>query len=301
MSAASPTQGPSQVVRQTESWTIGRVVAWAAEDLRARGSTSPRLDAELLLGHVLGCDRVELIVDAERPLSPDELSTYRQLHRRRRQGEPVAYLRGQREFYGRSFRVDRRVLVPRPETELLVEIALRRTWPRRLSARVLDLCTGSGNVAITLAKERPTTCVIASDISVDALTVARDNALRLGAQIGLCQSDVYTALYAHRGQVNLITANPPYIADDDMGTLPRDVRDFEPRIALAAGPDGLDIVGRVVREAPIMLAAGGIVAIEVAAGQAPAARQLFEESGLVDIETARDYGGHERVVSGRRS
>ncbi|MBW2525314.1 MAG: peptide chain release factor N(5)-glutamine methyltransferase [Deltaproteobacteria bacterium] len=279
-------------------WTIERVLRWATDDLRKRGSSSPRLDAELLLGHVLGSTRVEMVIDAQRPLSPDELGGYRKLHQRRRRGEPVAYLRGTREFYGRPFVVDPRVLIPRPETELLVQVALQRTAHLRLSARVLDLCTGSGCVAITLARERPTTVVRGSDVSGDALEVARDNALRLGAQIGLLQSDCYDGLDRLRGRLDLITANPPYIPDAEMEELPPDIREFEPRLALAAG-DGFDVVRRLVDGAPDMLAPGGVLAVEVGAGQAPRARRLFEQAGLDEIRASRDYGGHERVISGR--
>ena len=285
-----------------EAWTIRRVVAWATDDLRSRGSSSPRLDVELLLGLVLKLDRVQLIVDADRPLSKDELAAYRALHRRRRAGEPVAYLRGVREFYGRNFRVDARVLVPRPETEILVETALRRTRALSLSARVLDLCTGSGCVAITLARERPTTRVVAVDLSEGALVVARENATRLGVthQIALLRSDLYAALDPG-ARFDLITANPPYISELEIPSLPPDVRDFEPRLALAGGEDGLAVVRGVVLGARSFLAPGGVLALEVGAGQAPEVQALFEQGGFTAIERQRDYAGHERVVSGQSS
>lgn len=283
-----------------EPWTIGRVLAWAGTDLRDHGSSSPRLDAELLLGEVLGCDRVRLIVDAERPLAAAELARYRELHKRRRRGEPVAYLRGRREFYGRTFRVDARVLVPRPETEGLVEVALARTSATSLSTRALDLCTGSGCVAITLAKERPTSTVVASDISADALAVAADNALRLGARVGLRQSDLYAALSDWAGQLDLITANPPYVSDDELAALPVDVREFEPLVALRGGPDGLALVARIAAGAAQMLAPRGLLALEIGAGQAGAAAKLLADAGLVEVETAKDYAGIDRVIAARR-
>jgi release factor glutamine methyltransferase len=282
------------------AWTVKRVLEWAAGDLRARACATPRLDAELLLASVLGCDRLRLVVEPERALSPGELAAYRELHKRRRKGEPVAYLRGEREFYGRPFRVDARVLVPRPETELLVETAMARTRHLSLSARVLDLCTGSGCVAITLKKERPTTRVFASDVSADALAVAVDNAVRLGAFVGFVRSDLYDELGFLRGKVDLITANPPYIADAEMAALPVDVRDFEPPLALAAGADGLAVTRRIVAGAPALLTQGGILALEVEAGAAAAVRGLFERARFDDLEVRRDYAGHERVVSGRR-
>jgi release factor glutamine methyltransferase len=285
-----------EAATSAEGWTIARVLAWAAGDLKARGSASPRLDAELLLAHVLECDRVRLVLDAAQPLAAGHLSAYRELHKRRRAGEPVAYLRGQREFYGRPFRVDARVLVPRPETETLVEIGLRRTRKLSLSARVLDVCTGSGCVAITLKKERPTTQVSASDVSPAALEVARDNALRLGALVGFCPSDLFDALPP--GRYDLVTANPPYIDDATMPSLARDILDFEPMLALKAGDDALSITRRLVAGAPARLAPGGVLAIETTPDAAGELARVLAEGGFDEVEVARDFSGRDRVVSG---
>jgi release factor glutamine methyltransferase len=282
-------------------WTIRRVIAWATDDLKKRGMPSPRLDVEVLLGHVLKLNRVGLVIDADRPLSKDELGAYRARHMRRRAGEPVAYLLGAREFYGRDFRVDARVLIPRPDTEALIEVALERTRPLSLAARVLDLCTGSGCVAITIARERPTMRVTASDLSPGALTVARENAIRLGAAtIGLVQSDLFAAFDPARARFDLITANPPYIADEEIPTLAVDIHKFEPRLALAGGADGLDLVRRILADAPRFLAPGGVLAMEIGAGQSPDVIALFEGAGFADVTAKRDYGGHERVISGVR-
>jgi release factor glutamine methyltransferase len=283
-----------------ETWTVARVLEWASDDLRSRSSTSPRLDAELLLGMVLECDRVRLILDAKRPLTKPELAAYRELHKRRRRGEPVAYLRGTREFYGRAFFVDGRVLVPRPETEILVEVGLRRSARLNLCARVLDLCTGSGCVAITMKKERPTTTVVGSDVSQEALQVAHRNDEALGALVAWRRSNLFEQLGAWRGKLDLIVSNPPYVSDEDMAELPVDVRDFEPQQALAAGHDGLDVIRDIIAQAPGMLAPGGALALEVGAGQAPEVAELMSAAGLTDVETARDYAGIERVVSARR-
>jgi len=280
-------------------WTIRRVLAWASEDLKKRGFSSPRLDVELLLCNVLRQDRVGLIRDADKPLEKAELTRYRELFQRRRAGEPVAYLLGVREFYGRPFRVDRRVLIPRPDTETLVEVGLLRSRHLDLSARVLDLCTGSGAVALTLAKERPTTCVLGLDLSPDAVAVARDNLVRLGAvNCAIGVSDLFSALSGRRARFDLITANPPYIPDAEIAELPVDVRGFEPRLALAGGEDGLSLVRRIVAEAPGHLAPGGVLALEVMAGQAPSVREIFAQRGFVDVLVKKDLGGHERVVSG---
>jgi release factor glutamine methyltransferase len=287
------TQQPSPL------WTIESLLRWAMDDFRSRGIESPRLDAEVLLAKALATTRIQLIVDAKRPLSPDELARMREMVRRRRTREPVAYILGEREFYGRVFRVDRRVLVPRPDTETLVDVALARTRAVSMSMRALDLCTGSGCVAITLARERPTARVFAADLSEGALAVARDNALRLGAyNVAWHQGDLFAAV-AQPPRFDLVTANPPYIAAGDLASLPPDVRDHEPRLALEGGADGLALVRRVVADAPRRLVSpGGVLAVEVGAGQAAAVVELFERAGLSAVEVQRDYGRIERVVSG---
>lgn len=286
---------------EAEVWTVRRVLAWAAEDLKKRGVNTPRLDVELLLGKVLGLDRIGLVLDPSRPLAKPELAGYRELHQRRRAGEPVAYLLGVREFYGRAFRVDRRVLIPRPDTESLVEVGLERTRARSLSARVLDLCTGSGCVAVSLARERPTTRVMGADISSDALAVAAENALRLGAiNCGFVVSDLFAAFTSGRDRFELITANPPYIPEGQLPSLDVDIRAYEPKLALTGGADGLEVVRRIVAEAPRLLAEHGVLAVEIGWDQGEPVRALFAAGGYQAIETRRDYGGNERVVSGER-
>jgi release factor glutamine methyltransferase len=286
------------LAQEERRWTIEDVLRWATDDFRSRGIESPRLDADLLLAAALGTTRVQLFVDARKPLTADELGRFRELVKRRRAREPIAYILGTREFYGRSFRVDKRVLVPRPDTEALVETALQRTRAVSMSMRALDLCTGSGCVAITLARERPTSLVFATDASAAALEVARDNALRLGAnRVAFRLGDLYGALDPAT-RFDLVTANPPYIASGQIAALQPDVRDFEPRLALEAGTDGLALLRRVVAEAPAHLAPRGVLAVEVGAGQAPAVVSLFEGSGFAAIELRRDYARIERVVSG---
>jgi len=284
-------------VAPPKTWTIGSLVKWAIDDFRARGIENPRLDAELLVAHALGIDRMRVILDAERPLEGAELAALRDLVKRRRAYEPIAYLRGEREFYGLRFRVDKRVLVPRPDTEALVDVALARTSHVSMSMRQLDLCTGSGCVAIAMARQRPTAKVLASDVSLDALAVARENALRLGAyNVGFVESDLFAAFAGKRFDV--ITANPPYIPTGEIATLQPDVREHEPRLALDGGADGLALVRRIVAEAPEHLVPGGVLAIEVGAGEAPAAMELFRERGFTDVRADRDIARIERVVSG---
>jgi release factor glutamine methyltransferase len=285
----------------TRIWTIEEVLRWATEDFRTRGIASPRLDAELLVARALGTTRIQLIIDAQRAVAASELDRLRELVRRRRAREPVAYLLGEREFFGRAFRVDSRVLVPRPDTEALVEAALDRTRAVSMCARVLDLCTGSGCVAITLARERPTTFVVATDNSEGAIALATENALRLGAyNVAFRTGDLYGALGgAPPCRFDLVTANPPYIPSGEIASLEPDVRDFEPRAAIDGGSDGLSVLRRVVEAAPAHLSVrGGVLAAEVGAGEAPAVRDLFLAAGFTRIVVHRDYARIERVVSG---
>lgn len=285
-----------QAEAQPKTWTIGALVKWAADDFRARGIENPRLDAELIVAFALGIDRTRVIIDAQRPLDPSELANLRELVKRRRAHEPVAYLRGEREFYGLRFRVDRRVLIPRPDTEVLVDVALARTKDVSLSMRMLDLCTGSGCVAIAAARQRPTSKVLAADVSEDALAVARANAHRLGAyNVAFVRSDLFADV---RGKFDVVTANPPYIPTSEIDALQADIREFEPRIALDGGADGLAIVRRIVDAAPSHLAPGGVLAIEIGMGEAARTVELFEERGFEDVRADRDYGRIERVVSG---
>ncbi len=282
-----------------KTWTIGRVLNWAADDFRGRGFDSSRLDAELLLAKVLHCDRIRLILDNLRPLSPDELASYRELIQRRRRNEPIAYILGKREFFGLEFKVDSRVLVPRPDTETLVTTALERSAHRDQFGTLLDLCTGSGCVAVCFALKRPTWQVWASDTSAEALQVARDNALRLGApQIAFRQGNLFDAI---DGGIRfaMITANPPYIPQGDIPGLAADIREFEPHLALDGGEDGLQLVRGLVDGATRHLVPGGVLAMEIGHDQAERTRALMNQAGFVDVETTRDYGGHERVVSGK--
>lgn len=279
-----------------KTWTIGDIVKWATDDFRTRGIENPGLDAQLIVAFTLKVTRTQIIVDAQRPLSPDELGRLRALVKRRRSREPMAYLLGEREFYGRAFRVDPRVLIPRPDTETLVEVALTRTRAQSMYARVLDLCTGSGCVAVTLAKERPTTRVTGTDKSPDAVAVARDNAARLGAtNVWFAVSDLFEHV---TGPYEIITANPPYIATDEIPRLQPEIDKHEPKLALDGGPDGLLLVRKIAAQAGRRLVPGGVLALEIGAGQAQDTAGILRASGFGDIEIARDYGRIERVVSG---
>jgi len=292
---------PSQPVGASEAWTIRKLLRWAAEDFERRGLDSPRLEAELLLGHALGMTRIQMIVQSENIPTQGDLERFRELVKRRRSAEPTAYLLGQKEFYGIPFRVDSRVLVPRPDTEALVEVALERTRPRSAHGHALDLCTGSGCVAIAFAKHRPSWSVTGVDLSADALSVAETNALRVGNILSLAwvNGDLFNSLPARH--FDLITANPPYVPSSVCLTLDATVRDFEPRLALDGGSDGLDLIRRIVAEAPEWLNPGGILATEMGHDQAGAVSELFSSRGFSEVRCRKDYGGRDRVVSGRWS
>ena len=285
-------------------WTVLEVVRWTAARFAERGLGTPRLDAELLVAHALGLPRVQLYVQFDRPLVADELASIRALIRRRQGGESVAYLVGKKEFWGLDFAVDARVLVPRPDTETLVEEARARLaagggGPEPLgAARIADVGTGSGALAVTLAKLAAGATVFAADLSPDALAVARANAERLGVAVTFVEGDLAAPLAPH-GPFTLLVANLPYIPSGDLAGLPAEVR-AEPALALDGGPDGLALVRRLIAAAPALLAPGGALALEIGAGQAPATAALLREGGFGDVRVRRDLGGVERVVSGVR-
>ena len=276
-------------------WTVLEVIRWTVARFTERALATPRLDAELLVAHALGLPRVQLYVQFDRPLVPDELAAIRALIKRRQGGESVAYLVGKKEFWGLDFTVDARVLVPRPDTETLIEEARERLAGGE-SVRLADVGTGSGAIALTLAKLFPQAAVFASDLSTGALEVARANAERLGLAVTFAEGDLAAPLAAD-APFSLIAANLPYIASSEMATLPPEVKS-EPALALDGGPDGLALVRRLVADAPALLAAGGALVLEIGAGQAGATAELLRAAGLADVRTRRDLGGVERVVSG---
>jgi len=281
-------------------WTLMDVLRWTAERLAAATET-PRLDAELLLAEVLGIRRIELYMRHDQPLEKNELDRFKALIRRRLTGEPVAYLLGRRDFWGRSFLVDARVMVPRPETELLVEGAMAAA-PEDEEILVLDLCTGSGNVIISCLEERPLWRGIGADISGDALAVAALNrdATDLGDRLTLAEGDLLAPVDDDL-RFKVITANPPYVPDGDWEGLAADVKDHEPRGAVTAGADGLDVIRQLIPAAASVLAPGGQLLVEYdGAAQTEAVKALAQEAGLVDVEIRKDLAGRDRVLSARK-
>jgi release factor glutamine methyltransferase len=263
------------------------------ELLEAARASIPLREARLLLRHVLGVTPAALEAHPERKVSPGDTAAFRALVARRAAGEPIAYLTGRREFYGLDFGVTPAVLIPREETELLVEIAVEK--PVR---RILDLGTGSGCLAIAVARELPQARVTAVDASAAALDVARENAARHGVDVRFLLGDWFAPLSGER--FDLILANPPYVAANDPHLAQGDVR-FEPRTALAAGPDGLDDIRRIVAAAPAHLLSGGRLWFEHGYDQAPAAAALLAAAGFTGIEQRRDLAGILRVSGGRQA
>ena len=271
-------------------------------------SGTPALDAALILACVLGLSREGLLASRGETLEESDLARFREGIGRRASGSPVAYLIGRKEFWSRDFEVCPAVLVPRPDTELLVELALERgdaaeaTLGRPLRAH--ECCVGSGAVAVSLAAERPAWQVSASDLSPAALEVARGNVARLlptsrpGGALGTALSDLLSSVAAPEGGFDLIIANPPYVESPLAAELA--AAWGEPLLALDGGPDGLDLVRRLVPEAVPRLARGGWLLLEADPAQARAARDLFAAAGLEGVETRRDLGGLERVTLGRR-
>ena len=362
-----------------EVWTVRRVLTWTQQRFAQSGLDSPRLDAEVLLSHCLGKTRVGLYLCFEQPLHDGELADFRALIRRRLAGEPVAYLIGQREFYSLALHVSPSVLIPRPETELLVEEALRRIDefrreksplsvaplddgssaqdevaadlqddapvhavaepgvpvtveydPVAIDAEeepvpaapsdaevttdavavtasesagpaltVVDVGTGSGAIALAVKHERPSVKMIALDRSLDALAVAKKNAETLSVSVEFVQSDLLGAL-TEESSIDLLLANLPYIPTADMAGLSKDVLS-EPHLALDGGVDGLQLVARLIEQAPRRLRPGGSILLEIGQGQAPTVESMLRRAGFVDVRSEKDLAGIERLVCGRVS
>ncbi|MCC6952405.1 MAG: peptide chain release factor N(5)-glutamine methyltransferase [Phycisphaerales bacterium] len=298
-----------------EVWTTRKLLAWMGQAFTKKGLDSPRLMAEMLVAHVIGCDRLKLYLDQDRPASPLERQTLRDLVTRALAHEPVQYLVGDAWFFGLAFHVDRRVLIPRPATETIVEHVLQHARATHgVGARgegllIADVCTGSGCVAISLLKRLPGARVVASDLSPDALEVARLNASRHGVldRLDLLRGDLlapFAEFPATRGEPSLdyLVANPPYIPDDEWpGQVDRNVLDHEPHLALRGGPDGLTLVRPLIADGARLLKPGGLLLVEVASSRAEEARSLADASpALADARVLQDVEGLPRVVVATR-
>lgn len=280
-------------------WTVLELLTWTRDHFRAKGIESARLDAECLLAHALGCDRLRLYLDYDKPVHAEERGRFRRLVKRRADERvPVAQLLGSREFWSLPFEVTPEVLVPRPETETLVEAALALLPDPEAEVRVLDVGTGSGAVALAIARERKKARVVATDLSGAALAVARRNAEALGVadRVHFAEGDLFDAVAGER--FDLIVSNPPYLAAAEAPALAPELA-HEPRGALVAGREGTECLRRLAAEAPAHLAEAGALALEIAPGQAQDVREWLRERGFGGLEVRRDLADRPRVVSGR--
>jgi release factor glutamine methyltransferase len=282
----------------SESWTVRSLLAWAREWLQKKGVENPRLDAELLLAHALNCDRVRLYIDVDKPLTAAELSLFKPFIQRRGLREPVAYILGIKEFYGRRFEVGPGVFIPRPETELLVQLALAAV-PKGEPARVLDLCAGSGAVGIAIAAERPQAQVDLVELSPPAAAVAERNAQKHAqGRARVLQGDLFAALPGPL-RYNVVVTNPPYVPLSHSPQLAPDITGHEPHLALFAGEDGLVIIRRILDGLRDWLAPGGFFGVEIDPPQAAQVAQLCAAAGLSGVRIHPDLAGLDRHVTGR--
>jgi release factor glutamine methyltransferase len=295
-------------VKQTDvAWTTLEVLNWTSQRFCEAGMESARLEAQVLLAHALGCTRVQLYTGFDKPLGEEELARIRGLIKRRLGGEPMAYLVGEQEFWSLPFWVDPAVLVPRHDTETVVQVVLdaldlRGPGERAAPRRVADLCTGSGILAVTLARELPGARVIATDVSPEAAAVARRNAERHAVtdRVEVRVGDLLAPL-AGEAPFDVFVSNPPYVATGDLAGLSAEVK-REPRLALDGGRDGLDLVRRLVAGLPALVAPGGLIAIEHGFDQGDATRALVDASGgFAPAATRADLAGRPRVTWARRA
>ena len=302
---------------ERKHWTTRALLAWMQEAFKAKRLDSPRLSAEILMSHVIGCDRLKLYTDPDRPASPLERESLRDLVRRALNHEPVQYLTGEAWFFGMRFEVDRRVLIPRPSTETLVEQVLQhqRAEPgfghgeaAGEGLLIADLCTGSGCVAIVLARRLKGARVIATDISAEALVVADANAKAHGVEerLDLIEGDLLAALDEHpaaraKHSLHYLVANPPYIPDHEWSAVGPNVKDHEPESALRGGADGLELVRPLIESGHHRLVPHGVLAVELAACHADEALRLARNTNAYDeVRLLRDLDGLDRVLWAER-
>jgi release factor glutamine methyltransferase len=278
------------------NWTVQTLLEATRTFFQERGSPSARLDAEMLLAHVLGVDRTRLYMQYDRPVADEEREKFRELVRRRAATEPIAYLTGSRGFWTLDLHVDSRVLIPRPETEHAVEAVVDFVGEERDRAwRIVDVGTGSGAIALALASELENARIVATDVSADALAVATANAERLGLRerVSFVASDLLDAMVRRGSRADIVVSNPPYVAESD--EIDAAVKQWEPATALFAPDDGLALIRRLVEQAAAVLRPGGLLVIEHGAGQGEAVRNMAKFVGFV-AETRQDYAGHDRLL-----
>lgn len=281
--------------RPARVWTVNDILAWATPWFEQKGVDSARLTAQLLLGHVLGLERVRLFMEFDRPLNAGELARFKELVQRRAAGEPTQYLVGTQDFYGRTFKVDPRALIPRPETELLAERVLRST-PKDATARFADVGCGTGAIGLTLAAERPQATVVLTDVSEQTAALARENALELGVadrveiRIGSLAEPLGDDVF------DAVVTNLPYIPDDERHTLPLHIREHEPHLALFGGPDGLDLYRAFIPAISRNVKAGGLVVCEHGAEHGQMMPALFDATQWEQVTVVADLAHLDRFT-----
>jgi len=282
------------MAKEQETWTVLKVLNWTKGYLAEKGVENARLEAEWLLCSTTGMDRVGLYVNFEKPLTDAELAAYRALVARRARREPLQYLLGSQEFYGLDFLVSPAVLIPRHDTEVLVEEALRRV---PVTGSILDIGVGSGCIAVALAKALPGADVRGVEKSPEALRLAQQNIERHSVRVTLFEGSLFEPFAGQR--FDLIVSNPPYIPTVDLADLQPEVREYEPMTALDGGADGLDYYRTIIPAAPEHLVPGGWLLVEVGIGQAEAVQEMFASAGFTDLFSAKDPSLIDRVVGGR--
>lgn len=285
-----------------KTWTALPLLTWASDYLQAKGFQNPRLTIELLLTHVLRCKRIDLYTDFDKPLSQSELAQFKAVLKRRLAHEPLQYIIGETDFFGLSFVVDRRVLIPRPETEVLVEhaIELSRNFASQPSITLLDIGTGCGNIAVSIAKCIKNVTVSAIDVSRDALEVARINVERhaVGDRVRLLHQNIFASIDDLPGSpFDIIVSNPPYISKEEAKTLPPEILQFEPQLAVIEGGDGLSFFSRIADIGRQLLKKGGWVLVETAYNQGREVQSIYSKTGYSNMHMVQDYDGNNRVLA----
>ena len=289
-----------------QTWTIQKILNWIVDYLTGKGIESPRLSAELLLSHVVGLKRIELYTRFDKPVSTEQLDHLRDLVKRAGKNEPVAYLVGRTEFYSMEIKVTPDCMIPRPETELLVERAIEFLRDRNTGTQyICDLCTGSGCIAVAIAKNFSDARIFATDICDAALTVAAENVKkhRLADRITILCGDLFDPIISGLdvNEFDLIVCNPPYVSTAEYESLDKNVKDYEPKKALLAGINGLDIYYRVIENAPKFLKPEGALMLEIGYAQGQAVKELLEKTGeFAEIKIEKDFHDNDRIVTAQK-
>jgi release factor glutamine methyltransferase len=288
-----------------ETWTIQKLLNWVTQYLTEKHIDSPRLNAELLLSHVLQLKRIELYTQYNQPVTGQDLEKLRELVKRAGGHEPIAYLVGKTEFYSMEIIVTPDCMIPRPETELLVQRAIEFLRTRSGTQFVCDLCTGSGCIAVAIAKNYPNARIIATDICDAALAVAAKNIEmhQLQDKIKLLSGDLFEPIIPQldTGKCDLIVCNPPYVSSSEYEKLDKNVKDYEPRLALFAGDDGMDIYKRIIEKVDQFLKPNGALIMEIGYSQGQAIKEMLEPNGIfADIKIEKDFHNNDRIVSAKK-